>query len=162
PFGGGDLVTMLAVYPDATEYSSLSLEGIGDPRPLGKLDKARLGSNLGKLRTSLAANLNWAWNTTIQLSDYSSETGAAIPGILTFALVALDVHGYEPIAARYFRISADGSLDYVTTEQVDQWDADQKAAKAKRKPTNSVQAGLFSNVEITFRKKGDPKAPSKV
>ena len=26
PFGGGDLITLLAVYPDATEYTTLSLD----------------------------------------------------------------------------------------------------------------------------------------
>ena len=87
PFGGGDLVTMLSVYPDATDYTSLSLEGIGDPRPLGKLTTAKLNVDLGKLRKMLAANLNWAWNTTVQLSIDSSESGAGVPGILTIALV---------------------------------------------------------------------------
>jgi hypothetical protein len=162
PFGGGDVVTMLSVYPDATEYTSLSLEGIGDPRPLAKLDRAKLTTGLGKLRTMLSANLNWAWNTTIQLSIDSSESGAGIPGILTIALVALDAHGYEPIEARYFELAADGSPAYVTQEMIDKWDAEQGKAQPKRKQTHALQQGLFNNIEITFRKKGDPKAPKKV
>lgn len=161
PFGGGDVVTMLAVYPDATDYTSLSLEGIGDPRPLAKLDRAKLEAGLGKLRKMLAANLNWAWNTTIQLSIDSSESGAGIPGILTIALVALDAHGYEPISARYFELSADGSLKYLTDEAVDAFDKAQPKTQPKRKQTHALQQGVFNNIEIVFRKKGDTAAPTK-
>jgi hypothetical protein len=160
PFGGGDVVTMLAVYPDATEYTSLSLEGMGDPRPIEKLGKAKLADNLGKLRKMLAANLGWAWNTTIQLSIESSETGAGIPGILTFALLALDAHGYEPVEARYFELGPDGATTYVTEEMVAAWDA-RPPTPPKRKQTHALQQGLFNNIEIVFRKKGDPSAPKK-
>jgi hypothetical protein len=161
PFGGGDVVTMLSVYPEATEYTSLSLEGIGDPRSLAKLDRAKLEGGLAKLRKMLAANLNWAWNTTIQLSIDSSESGAGIPGILTIALVALDAHGYEPIEARYFELATDGSLKYLTDEMVEAWDRRATPAIPKRKPTHAVQQGLFNNIEIVFRKKGDATAPKK-
>jgi hypothetical protein len=160
PFGGGDVVTMLAVYPEATDYTSLSLEGIGDPRPLAKLDRVKLEGGLGKLRKMLAANLNWAWNTTIQLSIDSSESGAGIPGILTIALVAFDAHGYEPIEARYFELAADGTPKYLTDEAVDAFDKQPKAP-VKRKQTHAVQQGLFNNIEIVFRKKGDAAAPKK-
>ncbi|MEO8700242.1 MAG: hypothetical protein ABI867_09365 [Kofleriaceae bacterium] len=165
PFGGGDVVTMLTVYPDATDYTTLSLEGIGDPRPLAALagKPAKLAANLAKLRTVLVANLGWAWNTTIQLSKDSSETGVGIPGILSILLVALDAHGYEPIEARYFELAGDGSLNYVTQERVDAFDAAQTKAPPKRsKDTHDLQQGIFTNIEVTFRKKGDANAPKKV
>jgi len=159
PFGGGDLVTMLAVYPEATEYTSLSLEGIGDPRPLAKLDREQLARNLGKLRTMLVANLGWAWNTTDQLQDDSKDSGEGIPGILTTALVAFDVHGYEPISVRYFELGADGTLRYVTQDAVDRWDGRDK--RRRRTRVHEVERGLFGDVEIVFRKKGAPDAPPK-
>ena len=163
PFGGGDVITMLAVYPDATEYTSLSLEGIGDPRPTKSLAGPKLAGNLQKLRNMLSANLGWAWNTTIQLSIDSSESGSGIPGILTIALVALDAHGYEPIEVRYFELGADGSVNYLTQEKIDAFDAEQaKLPKGKRKETHALQQGLFNNVEIAFKKKGDASAPRKV
>ncbi len=161
PFGGGDLVTMLSVYPDATEYTSLSLEGIGDPRPIGTLGPAKLTADLARLRKMLAANLNWAWNTTVQLSIDSSESGAGVPGILTIALVALDAHGYEPVEARYFTLAADGTPTYLTTEELQAWEAQTRVRSTKRKQTNDVQQGLFNNIEIGFRKKGDATAPKK-
>lgn len=160
PFGGGDLVTMLSVYPDATEYTSMSLEGIGDPRPLGKLPAARLGADLGKLRKMLAANLNWAWNTTVQLSIDSSESGAGVPGILTIALVALGAHGYEPVEARYFTLDG-GVPRYLTDDMIEGFDKGQPRTP-KRKQPNAVQQGLFNNIEIVFRKRGEPSAPKKI
>jgi len=167
PFGGGDVVTMLAVYPDATDYTSMSLEGIGDPRPIGELGgkaKPRLAGELGKLRKLLVGNLGWAWNTTIQLSIESSESGAGIPNILAIAMVALEAHGYEPLEARYFDLNADGSLTYLTQERIDAWDADPAnlvTARAKRKKTHDLQHGIFNNIEIVFRKQGDASAPKK-
>jgi hypothetical protein len=155
---------MLAVFPDATSTPPLSLEGIGDPRPLAELaGKPPARANLGKLRTGLAENLGWAWNTTIQLSIDSSETGTGIPGILAIALVALDAHGYEPLETRYFELGTDGSLQYLTQERVETWDAEQaRELKGKRKRTHELQQGLFNNIEIVFRKKGDASAPKKI
>lgn len=160
PFGGGDLATVLTVYPSASDYTTLSLEGMGDPRPV--LQVAQLRPRLDKLRRMLAANLGWAWNTTIQLSIDSSETGTTLPGILSIALTALDANGYEAVELRYFRIGPDGEVRYITQADVDEFDAAQpKAGKRRHKHTNSVQQGLFNNAEITFRKKGDASAPKK-
>jgi hypothetical protein len=80
---------------------------------------------------------------------------------LTIVLVALDAHGYEPIEARYFQLGADGNPSYVTQEMVDRWDAEHAKAQPKRKQTHALQEGLFNNIEIVFRKKGEPKAPKK-
>lgn len=174
PFGGGDLSTLLVVYPDATEYTTLSLEGMGDPRPIAALGGApdkeaaararRLAGELARLRQLVGPNLGWAWNTTIQLSIDSSETGQNLPAILALTLVALDVNGYEPLEARYFTLGPGGAIRYLEQVDVDAWDAAAAAAAAKpgkRKATNSVQQGAFNDVEIVFRKKGDPGAPKK-
>lgn len=170
PFGGGDLSTLLVVYPDASEYTTLSLEGMGDPRPLGALAGAgekdaparakKLAAELGKLRRIVGPNLGWAWNTTIQLSIDSSESGLGLPGILTLALVALDANGYEPLEARFFTLAPGGAIDYLDASEVEAWDA--AAAKpGKHKATHAVQQGAFNNVELVFRKKGDAAAPKK-
>jgi len=184
PFGGGDLSTLLVVYPDATEYTTLSLEGMGDPRPLtalgscgtacapgapgapGAKDAAararRLAGELAKVRQLVGPNLGWAWNTTIQLSIDSSETGLGLPGILTLTLVALEASGYEPLEARYFALAEGGAIRYLEQADIDAWDASVAAARpGKRKATNAVQEGAFNNIELVFRKKGDPAAPKK-
>jgi hypothetical protein len=169
PFGGGDLSTLLVVYPDATEYTTLSLEGMGDPRPLAGLASTgagaakqakKLAAELAKLRGLVKPNLGWAWNTTIQLSIESSETGAGLPGILTLALVALDANGYEPIEARFFTLGENGAIVYLEQSDVDAYDA-AAPVPGKHKATNSVQQSAFNDVEIVFRKKGDPNATRK-
>ena len=161
PFGGGDLLAALAVYPNATDYTTLSLEGMGDPRPITKLTAPKpLAAALAKLGTLFDMNLSWAWNTTIQLSIDSSDTKDTLPGILSLTLVALDANGYEPIAARFFKLGPDGKIIYLTQADVDAWDAAKH--DASRKATNSVQRGDLIDIEIYFRSKGDPKAPVKV
>ncbi len=170
PFGGGDLSTLLVVYPDATEYTTLSLEGMGDPRPISRLggppDKdaaargKKLAAELAKIRRIAGPNLGWAWNTTIQLSIDSSETGVGLPGILTLALIALEANGYEPLEARYFTLAAQGAVDYLDQAGVDAFDA-AAARPGRRKATHAVQQGAFNNIELVFRKKGDPGAPKK-
>ncbi|MCP6484481.1 hypothetical protein NL492_27120, partial [Klebsiella pneumoniae] len=42
PFGGGDLVTALATFPDLTEITTISLEIAGDIRGITKADNRRL------------------------------------------------------------------------------------------------------------------------
>lgn len=173
PFGGGDLSTLLVVYPDATEYTTLSLEGMGDPRPLAAIAGGtgaeaaarakKLAAQLAKIRGLVGPNLGWAWNTTIQLSIDSSETGLGLPGILVLSLVALEANGYEPLEARFFTLGEQGAVVYLEQRDVDAWDANAAAAArpGKHKPTNSVQQGAFNDIEIVFRKKGDPAAPKK-
>lgn len=171
PFGGGDLLSLLAVYPDAIEYTTLSLEGMGDPRPIRQLATddpkqasrraVALGDKLAKLRKILQENLSWAWNTTDDLSASSSETGADIPGILVLTLVALEANGYEPLEARYWKPDAKGAVVPLTQRDIDAFDAATQGKKAARKMTNAVQQGAFNDIEIVFRKKGDASAPNK-
>jgi hypothetical protein len=165
PFGGGDLATALVVYPDATDYTTLSLEGMGDPRPLAALAASpkKLATGLDKLRALSQMAFGWAWNTTDQLSIDSSESGSGVPGILTLTLVALDANGYEPVDVRFFKLGKDGAIVYLTRDDIEAWDAEQARLKppGRHKASNALQQGLLVDVEIAFRKKGDPRAPVK-
>jgi len=168
PFGGGDLATALVVYPDALEYTTISLEGMGDPRAItdlrGDAKGAKLATALAGFRENLAESFGYAWNTTADLSVGSTASaakpaGPRVPQILGVALTALAVNGYEPVSAKYFRIAADGTLAYLTAEDIATWDAAKHPAA--RKQENDLQTGLFTNIEITFRKQGDAAAPLK-
>lgn len=168
PFGGGDLATALVVYPDAREYTTISLEGMGDPRAIadlrGDARSAKLATALAGFRDNLAESFGYAWNTTADLSVGSTASaakpaGARVPQILGIALTALAVSGYEPVSARYFTIANDGTLVYVTADDVAAWDAAKHPAA--RKQENDLQTGLFTNIEITFRARGDASAPVK-
>jgi hypothetical protein len=141
PFGGGDLVSALATYPDATELTTLSLEIAGDIRPIDKADNKRLGNELTQLRDHLGKLFLKAHSRTINLDI---ETRGAIPGEVAYSMAALTIHGYEPVTVRYFTFKPDGTLKYLTEDDI-----------AKNKADG--RAGPFANAEIRFRKKGDSK-----
>jgi hypothetical protein len=141
PFGGGDLVTALATFPDATELTTISLEIAGDIRGITKPDNKRLATELSTLREHLGKLFLKAHSRTINLDI---ETRGAVPGEAAFTLAAMAIHGFEPITYRYFDFSDDGSLHYLT-------DAD--IAKAE-KAGKTGRGGPFANAEIRFKKTG--------
>lgn len=155
PFGGGDLMGALATYPDATEYTTISLEIAADVRKVDGAPKAALKSELGRYRTVLGKYFDKAHSRTDNLDI---GTKSVLPGEVVFDLAALVLHGYEPLAVRYFRFDQDGAPKYVTDDEIAKAD---QAVKDKKKKSEDVDNELFRNMEIMFRKKGDPGAPLK-
>ncbi len=141
PFGGGDLVSALATYPDATELTTLSLEIAGDVRAIDKADNKRLGSELTQLRDHLGKLFLKAHSRTENLGI---ESRGAIPGEVAYTMAALVIHGFEPVTLRYFSFNPDGTLKWLTEDDI---------AKNKKQG----REGPFANAEIRFRKPGDSK-----
>jgi hypothetical protein len=141
PFGGGDLVSALATYPDATELTTMSLEIAGDVRAIDKADNRRLAGELTQLRDHLGKLFLKAHSRTINLDI---ETRGAIPGEVAFTMAALAIHGYEPVTLRYFAFQPDGSLKWLTEDDI-----------AKNKATD--RSGPFANAEIRFKKPGESR-----
>lgn len=141
PFGGGDLVSALATYPDATELTTLSLEIAGDVRAIDKADNKRLGSELAQLREHLGKLFLKAHSRTINLDI---ETRGAIPGEVAYTMAALVIHGYEPVTLRYFSFNQDGTLEWLTEEAI-------------RRNKKQGREGPFANAEIRFKKPGESK-----
>ncbi|MBX3229948.1 MAG: hypothetical protein KIT84_26060 [Labilithrix sp.] len=139
PFGGGDLVSALATYPDATDITTVSLEIAGDIRAIDKADNRRLTQELAQLRDHLGKLFLKAHSRTINLDI---ETRGAVPGEAAYTMAALVIHGYEPTSYRYFAFNSDGTLKWLTDEDI-----------AKNK--NQGREGPFANAEIRFRKVGD-------
>lgn len=139
PFGGGDLVSALATFPDATELTTVSLEIAGDVRAIDKADNRRLGGELAQLRDHLGKLFLKAHSRTVNLDI---ETRGAIPGEVAFTMAALAIHGYEPVTLRYFSFNPDGTLKWLTEDDI-----------AKNKADG--RAGPFANAEIRFKKKGE-------
>jgi hypothetical protein len=160
PFGGGDLVTALTTYPEAREYTTLSLELAGDPRRVRTMSADALKLSLEKLRRELSE--------LILVDDYSrSETlkktqRGDIPGELAFFLVALAVHGFEPVSLRYFDLRADGSIHYLSQEDIDRVENTRAThRKGTWAPPDFSEA--FANAEIAFRRAGAaPDEPVRV
>jgi hypothetical protein len=76
-------------------------------------------------------------------------------------LMGLALHGYEPVAVRFFRIENDGSLHYYTAADIDSLDH-VKASKLKeswKAPDFSV---AFANVEVEFTVAGNLQGARKI
>jgi len=158
PFGGGDLLSAITTYPDLTEVTTLSLEHAGDPRRLKEMDRERVAKSLAAFRKAIAGLLCCNDSTSENLMQMER---ADIPGQLSFFMVALAIHGYEPVSLRYFTVQEDGTLHYLTAEEVAA--AEKKTAK-KLNPiwVSPNISEAFSNMELQFRKKGVADAPIRV
>jgi hypothetical protein len=76
------------------------------------------------------------------------ESKTVLPGELVFDLVALAVHGYEPVALRYFRLRPEGTIAYLEPAEFE--------ARA------AASRGAFDHAELMFRRAGEPRAPVRV
>jgi hypothetical protein len=147
PFGGGDLVSALATFPDATEITTISLEPAGDVRPIDTLPPDLLAHELGVHRSHLERLYEKAHSRTDNLEK---EARTQLPGEILFDLAALVVHGAEPVSLRYFRLGADGKPVYLSQADLD---------LAKK---NADKHALFENAELRFRVAGRADAPVQV
>jgi len=146
PFGGGDLLSALVAFPDATDITTISLELAGDPRRLRTLAPAALDIDLGALRNDIGGLLDVGSNTTVKLSSGQQND---LPAQVSSFLLALVAGGYEPIAMRYFTLDDTGTIHYLDQSEV------AAADKQPRKKDGPSFSKAFSNVEIEYRKIGD-------
>jgi hypothetical protein len=162
PFGGGDLSSALAVYPDATELTTISLEAAGDVRTIDTIKSARLDEEVDSIGNEIRRLYRSAHSTTKSLQAASHSE---LPGTIMFALAGLAVHGMEPVELRYFDIEADGSLSYLSGAQLEERAAEFAAKKLGTAPPKKIthywyeQISAFANVEIRFRPRGEARAP---
>jgi hypothetical protein len=160
PFGGGDLSSALAVFPDATELTTISLEAAGDVRAIDSIAKDKLAVDLDAITLDIRRLYHAAHSTTKSLQEASHSV---LPGTIMMALAGLAVHGMEPVQLRYFDLEPDGSIKYLTDTELDERAAE-IAAKGEHKPKKVThywyeQTSAFANVEILYRPRGDAKAP---
>jgi hypothetical protein len=151
PFGGGDLLSALTTYPDAKDVTTMSLEHAGDPRRLAAVkEKAKLDASLELIRSTSSGLL--LMNDSMTANLMKGQQGD-IPGQLAFFVVALAVHGYEPVSLRYFRLDNDGKVLYLSQSDI---------AAMEKKKANLLNAAwvppdfseAFSNSELVFAPKG--------
>jgi hypothetical protein len=138
PFGGGDLVTALATFPNADEFTTISLEPAGDVREIDAIPAGEWGRALATARATLGVMLAKAYNTSKELRTPHPP----LPEELVHTMAALVLFGYEPVGLRYFAIEPDGSLRYLVPD--------------------AGGALATANAELVFRKAGDATAPPKV
>lgn len=145
PFAGGDLSTALTVYPDADEITNISLEPAGDPRPIDTLRGKELRKALEKVAYELRFLYRVNFSNTLNMIE--AMRGGALPAELIFALSALKIHGFEVVALRYFTVNEDGTLRYLTDDDV-------AKAPAASEPKPLVRNAIFANAELQFRRPG--------
>jgi hypothetical protein len=155
PFGGGDLGSALITFPDAREITTISLEHAGDPTRLAKLDKKQLRAALSAYRDAVEGLL--------ALHDSTSENmrkleRGGIPGQLAFHVTGMTALGYEPVSLRFFQLAPDGAVHYLTASEVEAL-APKKAKKVKGGWVDTDFSEAFNDMELTFRKAGDLRAP---
>ena len=155
PFGGGDLISALVAFPDATEITTISLELSGDPRRIDTIDAKKLKWSLAALRVGLGGMLSVGSNTSANLSASQKNE---LPAQISSFLIGLAAGGYEPVGMKFFRIADDGSIEYLTAEAIAELHAEEGRKRAnKRKLTwespNFSEA--FAHVEIRYVKPGD-------
>jgi hypothetical protein len=157
PFGGGDLVSALVTYPDATEITTVSLEHAGDPTRLaGMTDKKQLAAALKAYRDAIHGLLTLNDSTSENLRKL--EKGG-IPGQLSFHLTGMAVMGYEPVSLRFFQLKDDGSIAHLAQADIDAL-ASTKAKKVKHGWVDTDFSEAYNHMELVFRKAVDPRAPA--
>ncbi|HUJ63210.1 MAG TPA: hypothetical protein VLX92_32150 [Kofleriaceae bacterium] len=155
PFGGGDLLSALVAFPDATEITTISLELAGDPRRLETLGPDALERDLGALRAEIGGLISVGSNTSENLSAQQQND---LPGQVSSFLLGLVAGGYEPVSMRYFTLDDAGDIHYLEQSEID--DADRDAAAHKPRSLKHdwkapVFSTAFANVEIQYRKIGE-------
>jgi hypothetical protein len=143
PFAGGDLSTALTVYPDADEITTLALEPAGDPTDLGRLSDKQLKTALETVSKELESLYHSNFSVTMNMISAMRE--GELPTQLIFSLSALSIHGYELTSMRYFTVASDGSLAYVTDDDLERIEKIKDASKRNRE---------LANVEMRFHKTG--------
>jgi len=146
PFAGGDLTTALTVYPDAEEITTLSLEPAGDPRALAKLDDRALKGALAVVEKELTSFYRKDFSVTMNM--IGAMRGGELPTQLIFSLSALAIHGYEPVSLRYFRLTKQGEVVYLTEADFVKLDAIKNTSQRNH---------ALANMELRFHKKGDKR-----
>ncbi|HEX4341111.1 MAG TPA: hypothetical protein VH062_34620 [Polyangiaceae bacterium] len=144
PFGGGDLVTALAVFPDAEEITTMSLEPPGDVRRIDAILPIRLKGAFTVIDHNIMKLLGMSYSNTINLGRGDR---AWLPGEIVLHLAALVVHGYEPTSLRYFKFNPDGTLHYLSADEIE-------AEGNLEHPEPEGGRAPFANVELHFKKAG--------
>ena len=158
PFGGGDLASALVTYPDAREITTISLEHAGDPTRLAKLDKSKLRAALLRASATRSRACSSLHDSTSE-NMRKLETGG-IPGQLSFHMTGMTALGFEPVSLKYFTLDDDGTIHYLDAGR-DRRARRKKAKKIKGGWVDTDFSEAYTNMELTFRKAGDPEGAAR-
>src|SRR5687768_15834066 len=156
PFGGGDLMSALVTYPNATEITTISLEHAGDPTRLAKMTKKKqLDMALARFRAAISGLLTLHDSTSENMRKL--EMGG-IPGQLSFHITGMTALGFEPVSLKYITLNDDGTIKYLSQSDIDAL-ARKKAKKKRPSWVDTDFSEAYTHMELSFRRAGDPNAP---
>lgn len=155
PFGGADLLTALAIFPDASEITIMALEPGGDPRSLASVSDAALPRNLKLVRQHFDFLSRLSFSRSVDLDELAKSM---LAGVLIYDLAALVALGYEPLVLRYFRLGPTGGRLYYDRQELARIDAEARAIKDAGRRAKHI-AGQFGNFEIRYRKRPSADDP---
>ncbi len=156
PFGGGDLLTALMTYPDASEIYTLSLEFSGDIRNIDQLNSQQVEMGLDLLREVTENLLNFRkspLDTINTNNDLQATQRGPFPGQITLFLLALAIHKQEPISLRYFIFDNNGEIHYLNDAEIEAR-KHSLAQPLENKWRNPDFSSAFSNYELRFKPYG--------
>ncbi|MEJ7601941.1 MAG: hypothetical protein WKG01_28860 [Kofleriaceae bacterium] len=153
PFGGGDLVSAMVAFPNATEVTTISLELAGDPRRLRTLEPAALQRSLAAFRVEIGGLIQVGSNTSKNLSSGQRND---LPGQVSSFLLGIHAAGFEPVSMRYFTLDDGGAIRYLDQAALDAAAAQTRSLKGDWHSPNFSAA--FSHVEIQYRRPGQEGA----
>lgn len=139
-FGGPDVISSLAFYPNASDFLLGGLESVGSVPSPDSLAPERLQTALANLRKSTEAILSFGFFIT---KDMRAELDASeFKGVTPVMLVFLAMSGCDVLDVSYFGVRGDGGSEEYGTEP---------------RPARGVLPG----VKITFRK-NPQSAPQRI
>lgn len=147
PFGGGDLISALIPFAGVPEITTISLEQVGDPARIHIISRAELLRSLRSLNTQTGGMLSVGSNTSENLSNSQLNY---LPVQLISFLLALVVHGYEPVAVYYFTLNGDGDIHYLDENDIIELNK-QRPDRLRLSWCRPNFSPAFANVEIQYK-----------
>lgn len=141
PFGGGDLVSALAVFPDANDITTISLEPAGEAAAMFLGGRGAAASRMEPVRRHIGFLLRTAFSKTEDMGDLVDSN---IPSQILYSLMAMAVHGFEPVSLTYFKVENNGTLRTYTRRDIE--------TELKKGNTR-----VWDNAEIRFRRGSDER-----
>jgi len=151
-FGGGDLISALVPFPDATEITTISLELAGDPRGVGDIVPADLEKDLHTFRQQIGFLVANGSNSSINLSNAQRN---AVPAQLSSHLLGLAAVKAELVSVRFFKLNDDGTLHYFEKSEIDSDTDHGHSLRGNWKSPKFAQS--FANVEVQWKLPGEDK-----
>lgn len=148
PFGGNDLASAMATWPDMREVTTISLENAGDPLRIITASPAEKMKALKNFKKFIRHILSFHDHSNADVRLF--EEGL-VPGQVTLSLVAASLYGYAPVSLRFFRLEKNGRIHYLTRNEISRLET-KKAQRLHHRWKRPPFSEAFCNMELVLKK----------